>query len=341
MNRRTIFIGLLILLTCFVQTRGVRADDSMTLSLPGKTWALKFNMKNFEIQLHDFLPNQQGEKLQAKNNKNGLVMSVFVTPAKAKISAGEYRDLIYQDMIKKPPLKSGLKTYDKKSMAFTEYTIKKLKDARGMGREFDDFIEKAGGDADFNQRNVFVYLVKGDMWIDFHLSKVFYSNADAEIFDDFIQSIQIIDPHEPTSMDFFKFGSYFYRENNYKEAIKYYQKALDREKSKQELSNDYWLVLVDNLGMSYGISGDFANAKSTFEYGLSKRPTYPMFYYNLACNYAEQNDLDNSLKNLRMAFKYKDNMIKGEVLPNPAQDASFKKFLNEKRFLDLLKSLNQ
>jgi tetratricopeptide (TPR) repeat protein len=341
MNRRVIFIVFFVLLTCFVQTRGVRADDSMTLYLPAKTWALQFNMKNYEIQIHDFLPNLQGEKLQGKNKKNNLVMSVFVVPAEKKISAGEYRDLSYKDLMNIPAKKSELKTYDKESMAFTEYTIKKLKDTKGMGPEFEDMIKRIGGDADFNQRHMFVYLVKGDTWVNFHLSKVFYSKADADLFDDFIQSIRVVDPYEPTSADSFKFGSYFFRENNHKEAIKHYKRALDREKVKQELSNDYWLILVDNLGMSYGISGDFANAKSTFEYGLSIRPTYPMFYYLLACNYAEQNDLDNSLKNLKLAFKYKDNMIKGEVMPNPAQDTSFKQFLNEKRFSDFLKSLNQ
>jgi hypothetical protein len=55
-------------------------------------------------------------------------------------------------------------------------------------------------------------------------------------------------------------------------------------------------VLVDNLGMAYGITGDLKKASEIFEYGLSKDDTYPMFYYNLACTYAEMNDLDNTIK---------------------------------------------
>ena len=89
--------------------------------------------------------------------------------------------------------------------------------------------------------------------------------------------------------------------------------------------------------MAYGITGDLSNAKVTFEYGVSKDSAYPMFYYNLACTYAELNDLDNTIANLRLAFKYRDNMIAGEVFPDPAGDDSFQCFMKNERFLDLLR----
>ena len=58
-----------------------------------------------------------------------------------------------------------------------------------------------------------------------------------------------------------------------------------------KLDKTLWYVLIDNLGMSYGITGDLQEAKETFDYGVSKDPTYPLFYYNLACTYAEMNDV--------------------------------------------------
>jgi tetratricopeptide (TPR) repeat protein len=92
--------------------------------------------------------------------------------------------------------------------------------------------------------------------------------------------------------------------------------------------------------MSYGISGDNKKAKEIFEYGLSKDDTYPMFYYNLACAYAEMNDLDNAIINLKHAFEYKENMIPGERIPNPSTDDSFSRYLNNEKFRRALEEWN-
>jgi hypothetical protein len=66
-----------------------------------------------------------------------------------------------------------------------------------------------------------------------------------------------------------------------------------------------------------------------------------MFYYNLACAYAEMHDLDNAITNLKSAFEYKENMISGERIPDPATDDSFTRFLKNEKFrlaLDELRS---
>ena len=77
-------------------------------------------------------------------------------------------------------------------------------------------------------------------------------------------------------------------------------------------------MLVDNLGMSYGITGDLQKAKETFDYGVSKDPTYPLFYYNLACTYAEMNDTAKAGAYLEKAFDYKANVLPGETMPDSA-----------------------
>lgn len=84
---------------------------------------------------------------------------------------------------------------------------------------------------------------------------------------------------------------------------------------------------------------DTLTLKKTFEYGLTKRPDDPNFYYNLACAYAEAGDLDQALVNLRKAFQNKENRIKGESIPDPAKDSSFAKYLNDKRFKEFLQSI--
>jgi Tfp pilus assembly protein PilF len=145
---------------------------------------------------------------------------------------------------------------------------------------------------------------------------------------------------DPETLKLMEQASRFYLEGEYQRAIPPYQKALDREKSNRTLSDTMWRVLVDNLGMSYGISGDLKKAKETFEYGLDKDPKYPLFHYNMACTYAEMNDVDKTIEYLKQAFQYKDNMIKGENFPNPWTDDSFQRFMKNDKFVSALKGMS-
>jgi Tfp pilus assembly protein PilF len=127
---------------------------------------------------------------------------------------------------------------------------------------------------------------------------------------------------------------------DYKHAAPLYQAALDREKLNRTVSETIGRVLLDNLGMSYGIPGDLTKAKEIFEYGLSKDPKYPMFHYELACTYAEMNDVDKTIEYLKQAFQYKGNMIKGETFPDAWTDDSFQRFMKNDKFVDALKKMS-
>ena len=144
---------------------------------------------------------------------------------------------------------------------------------------------------------------------------------------------------DPETRKLIEEASKFYLEGDYKRAIPPYQKALDREKANPTLSQTIWRVLVDNLGMAYGISGDLKKAKATFEYGLSKDPKYAMFHYNMACTYGEMDDPVNAIVYLKQAFAYKDNMIKGEEMPDPWEDSSFQRFMSNQKFVSSLKEI--
>jgi len=150
-------------------------------------------------------------------------------------------------------------------------------------------------------------------------------------------------PVAPTSAESRKLmqtGSRFFLKQQYKEAIGPYQQALDLEKKDRNLDQTMWRVLIDNLGMAYGITGDLAHAESTFRYGLSQDATYPMFFYNMACVYGERGDLDNTIEYLQKAFSYKANLITGEKMPDPQSDDSFQRFRENPKFRALMESLN-
>jgi tetratricopeptide (TPR) repeat protein len=146
---------------------------------------------------------------------------------------------------------------------------------------------------------------------------------------------------EKSAMDYLGEGSAYYLKGDYKKAIPPYQKALDLEKEKQTLDKDLWKVLIDNLGMSYGITGDLKRAKETFEYGISKDPEYPLFYYNMACTYGEMDNVDKAIDYLKLAFERKANVIPGEEMPDPATDSSFERFMKNEKFLKALKEIKK
>jgi predicted Zn-dependent protease len=136
-------------------------------------------------------------------------------------------------------------------------------------------------------------------------------------------------------------GSQLYLARNYPAAAERYQKALDLEKQDRTLNKSLFRVLVDNLGMSYGMTGKLSNAQGTFEYGITQDPEYPLFYYLLACTYGEMGKMDESLEQLRFAYKYKANVIPGESLPDPLGDDSFRKFVKDKKFVAAVRELQQ
>jgi tetratricopeptide (TPR) repeat protein len=125
----------------------------------------------------------------------------------------------------------------------------------------------------------------------------------------------------------------------YAKAIGPYSRALGLEKKQRVLGRNAWLVLIDNLGIAYGITGDLPKARATFEYGLSREPTYPMFYYNMACFFAESGDEAKAIENLNHAFALRGNMIPNETMPDPATDDSFQRFMHSPTFIAALKNL--
>lgn len=99
-------------------------------------------------------------------------------------------------------------------------------------------------------------------------------------------------------------------------------------------------VLTDQAGMSYGMAGNIAKARSIFESAIPSDPGYPMYYYNLACADAEENKLADAQKHLQQAFDRKANVIRGESMPDPAQDDSFTPYRNNKQFWSFVESLH-
>ena len=101
-------------------------------------------------------------------------------------------------------------------------------------------------------------------------------------------------------------------------------------------------VLVVSLGSAYGLNGELDKAKATLECGITEDPEYPLFYYVMAHTYAGMGKMNETLEQLRLAYKYKDNMIPGDdPLPDPLQDMFFSRFMQDPRFLQAVREMQR
>ncbi len=134
-------------------------------------------------------------------------------------------------------------------------------------------------------------------------------------------------------------GQALFRQEKYAEAIAPYEKALDSERTGRRLSLEQRRILVDQLAIAYGMSGNLKKAHALLEDAIRKDPDYPLNYYNLACAFAEEGNKGAMLTNLSLAFQRKGNALRGEQMPDPRTDSSFKKYVQDEDFVKLMKKL--
>jgi len=290
------------------------------LSLPAKDWGVVLNLPGFAVKSVETKPDGR-RYMVAENETTNVVVSLTLEEVKSGGPASSCRDSL-KNRTKNVPLKIKDVRFSRSGdVDVMHYRVPEL---RGQS---------------INQESMFACQFYDNSFIDLHVSKVNYVAADEQLFSDVLRSMHL-DTVQRSSKELVEQGSRFYLQHDYKGAIGPYSHALELEKANPELEKSLWYVLVDNLGMSYGITGDLQKAKETFQYGVSKDPTYPLFHYNLACTYAEMGDAAEAGNFLKKAFEYKANFLPGESMPDPRKDDSFKKLMkNNKEFRELTDTL--
>ena len=207
-----------------------------------------------------------------------------------------------------------------------------------------EFLLDQGEFATLRQKNFFACLTRSNAFIDIHMSKADFVPADQAVMEQVLQTIRFVDsdpsmtPFIESSTELMAKGSRQYLAADYKGAIPSYERALEIEELKQQLSPDMWRVLIDNLGMSFAFTGNLESAKGVFRFGIAKDPNYAMFHYNRPAP-APKKDMAGAIEELRVAFRNRNTMIKGESMPDPAKDDSFAPFISDAEFKRFLKEL--
>jgi tetratricopeptide (TPR) repeat protein len=323
---------------------------------PEKGLGLSIDLSGFKKDIDQVKPDGR-RHLTASHPRTGLDVSITLEKVLTKASAQgclEQLRLIQNDSSVTRGQYIALNTTGK--IPTLEYTVQKF---RGVL---------------VNQKNVYACIAHDNVYADIHLSKVQYTAADARLFQSILKTLRLQPPPSeivpppapappkemvrlpapappkevvrlqppapPNSKELLNIGNAFYRQYEYAQAITPYQKAFELEKVEPQLDRILWRTLLDNLGMAYGMTGHLKKAKAIFDHGIQADPTYPMFHYNLACTFAEMNDLDHAMQSLTTAFRHRKNQNPGEVkMPDPRQNLSFQRFMKNETFRNLVNDL--
>jgi hypothetical protein len=193
-------------------------------------------------------------------------------------------------------------------------------------------------DMKVEQQNLFAVAASPTACANVHISKTPYTPADESALTSLLDTFRFEPDYVATSQDYYNLATTFYEVfKSYASAAAYYQRTLDTLPSQVSLNGRR--VIVDQLSMSYGISGNLKQSRAVNENAIKLDPDYPLYYYNLACADAEEGKAKDAQLHLQQAFDRKANTIPGEHLPDPTQDDSIQKLKKNKQFWAFLQTL--
>lgn len=214
----------------------------------------------------------------------------------------------------------------------------------GAGRVQYDF----SGASNTQSHHLLAYWGAGDLCAEVHLIKIGFTPQDQTAFEQILSSVRLFpdqsglqatEQAQANSSTLMAQGNELYSQGHYDDALKFYQRGLDLEKANKTFDKDLFLELISRLAFCYRLNGNLVKARETLDYGFSQDAEYPLFHYDMACVYAQMGKMDESLGQLREAYKYKANASPGDMPPDPTEDSCFQKFANDPKFTDAVQKL--
>lgn len=310
-----------------VQTAGITlADDAprlASIALVDKPWAVSLDITGYRVQADGVKPDSRRYFL-ATNDTTSTSLSVTLEAVSGP--ATEQGCLAHLERIARSaatPLSPRQTRYEVHHIPVLEY-----------------LISETGGQQT-NQRHLFACASKDNVYTDIHVSKTGGKAGDDSQLREALDSLTIEAAATASSLDHFRAGSAPYLQGQFRQAIPHYEQAVALEQANPALDTSLWRLLIHNLGVAYGRTGNLARAKATFDYGLSQDPANPFFHYDLARTYAGMNNRDKAMQSLHDAFLHSRRRNEGDPMPDPRQDVSFGRFMLDPAFRTLAESLMQ
>jgi hypothetical protein len=185
----------------------------------------------------------------------------------------------------------------------------------------------AGG---HHQRNLFGFAGNAKTCAEIHISSVVETPSEEDAIKAVLADFHPDLTYKPSATDYFRLASVLFNKSPGL-AAPYYKASLDAMPNEASYLTPR-RVTTDQLVMALGMSGDMKDSRAVAENAIAADPDYPINYYNMACADAEQGDATAAKTHLQQAFDRRANVLKGESMPDPANDDSILKLKKDSAF---------
>ncbi|MGA1980669.1 MAG: hypothetical protein ABSG99_08955 [Sedimentisphaerales bacterium] len=337
---------------------GIALAGEVKAFVPEKPWQITINLNDFEPW--DLLG---AKTIFGGSTKNGITITIIVEKTKPGTKPDEIRKVYGYQTALNFGKKETIEEIDVNDIAIIAYKWAEPNIPNLNEQELDWAKNTVK-----NRWGYHGYVVKDDIAFDIHLSADMTKHAKKEMLD-IIKSFQIkpsteseeckklyesldenisSEEKEKLLRDFIKkyptnpeaqffMGEYYLKTKELKQAKSAYLQALANHKTQPFIHPTILFSCYDGAGMSCGMLGEYELSKKYLEcgYKLAKNIDEPQVIflsaYNLACLYAETNDVQNSIKYLTEAVE-----LNPESKEEAKQDSSFTNIKEDQRFKNLI-----
>ncbi len=212
----------------------------------------------------------------------------------------------------------------------SKHIDEEAKSATGEILATTSYLVDMGLSGSHHQRNLFGFAGNSKTCAEIHISSVAETPAEEDAMKAVLTGFHPDLSYKPNASDYFRLASVLFK-NSPGLAAPYYKASLDA----MPTDSSYRIprrVTTDQLVMSLGMSGDIKDSRAVAELAVAADPEYPINYYNLACMDAEQGNASGAKIHLQQAFDRRQNVLKGETMPDPAKDDSILKLRKDQAF---------
>ncbi len=147
--------------------------SAVLLTLPELDWALEVGGTELILQQKEISPDGKSARFMAVDWTTGILVSAFLEDQGKPATAEECRAFYFAKLENSPAKRENIMQSKFGDMAVAEYIVK----------------EFAGRKAD--QMNVNAYLTKGNVWVDVHLSKLYFKEEQRELFSTILRTVKL------------------------------------------------------------------------------------------------------------------------------------------------------
>jgi hypothetical protein len=324
-----LFFAALPLFSGLVAGQSFQGPD-FRLALPNHQGQLKWSAPGFKIIQSSAKSNGReiGIRGQEESGRLSFLGFLFLFPEQAPLTSAKCRDEVLG------PEKKSNSTL--RIVALSEDTR-----AASSPIALASYTARASGGSTAYMLRGFV--AAGDICGDLELYSKSAIDPEDPAVKKILSSYRLDENYSPGSTDAFAYAQILYVSHQYRAAAPTFETALERLAADTQWSDKTTIrrVLTDQAGMAYGMSGNLAKARTIFLKGIAEDPGYALYYYNLACTDAGENNLSDAKAHLREAFARRANVVRGETLPDPMHDDSFLPYRGNKEFWTFLENLSR